>query len=262
MGTHLDRMSARGTYVYCVVESTARPALRRRLKGLPGTSAVRLVSLGRRQWLAVADAPLAEYGEAAINQRLSDLDWVSRAAIAHERIVEGFLTARAVVPMKLFTLFTSDERAVASIRRRQRQINGAIRRVRGRTEWGLRVSLDRARTGSPEPGLAPGASPGALYLARKKAQYDATAQMAAKARGVADDLYERAARIAAVARRRPSTELPVEGGPLLLAAALLVPRTRTARLRQTMAREARRLAPQGFQVALTGPWPPYSFIQD
>ena len=49
---------------------------------------------------------------------------------------------------------------------------------------------------------------------------------------------------------------------LLLDAAFLVPRSRTASFRGSAAKEARTLAPHGYTVTLTGPWPPYSFVQD
>src|SRR5438477_11305247 len=108
--------SATGTYVYCIVAAKRRPRVSRARRGLPGTRPVRLVDVEAGVFLAVADAPLDRYGEAAIHKGLSDLDWVSRAAVAHESIVESFVGETAVLPMKLFTIFTSDERALDHIR--------------------------------------------------------------------------------------------------------------------------------------------------
>jgi len=71
------------TYVYCVVADTKRPRLTRVPAGLPGAGPVRLLDLDRGRYLVVADVPLSRYGEAAIERGLSDLDWVSRAAVAH-----------------------------------------------------------------------------------------------------------------------------------------------------------------------------------
>ena len=113
-------MKSTGTYVYCVVAAARRPAVTR-ARGVAG--AVRLIEQGRagslKKWLVVSDVPLDRYGEAAINARLSDLDWVSRAAVAHEAVVESFSTAAAVVPMKLFTMFSTPQRAVSDIAARR-----------------------------------------------------------------------------------------------------------------------------------------------
>jgi hypothetical protein len=251
-----------GTYVYCVVAAARRPAPRR-LGGLPGMGPVRLLDVDRGLWLAVADAPLDRYGEDAINHGLSDLDWVSRAAVAHETVVESFINATAVLPMKLFTIFVGDDRALDHIRRDRQRIDALIKRVGRQHEWGVRVVLDRARAASaPAKGARTRGSDahGIAYLVRKKAQRDRSVELAEHARGTMARLYDRLAAKARLAKRRTASDLPIEGGPLLLDAAFLVPRSRSATFRAAVARDARALERQGYGVTLTGPWPPYSFI--
>src|SRR5215471_11749186 len=106
---------AYGTYTYCIVAHATRPRPPR-TGGLPGVGPVRIIDVDRGLYLAVAHAPLDQYGADAINRGLANLDWVSRAAIAHEAVVESFAGASAVLPMKLFTIFTSDDRALAHVR--------------------------------------------------------------------------------------------------------------------------------------------------
>jgi hypothetical protein len=272
-------MSTKATYVYCLIAAPREPSIRSAGKGLPGTGRVRLLAVpggssvprarGVRRsprlarWLAVADAPVDRYGESAINHRLTDLDWVSRAAVAHESVVESFIDAGAVLPMKLFTIFASDERALEHIRTEGRKIDAVVNRVLDHHEWGVRVLLDRSTaTAGAAAGRRTTDSSGAGYLARKKAQRDRTAELGRKAREVVADLYDRLATHSSFAKRRSATELPVKGGPLLLDAAFLVPRSRTTRFRAAVAREARALAPDGYGLTLSGPWPPYSFMHD
>src|SRR3954466_11733089 len=106
----------KATYVYGVLAAKRRPRLAAARRGLPGTGPVRLLDAGGGLYVVAADAPLSRYNEAAINAGLSDLGWVSRAAMAHERVVETFSGEVAILPMKLFTIFTSDERALAHVR--------------------------------------------------------------------------------------------------------------------------------------------------
>jgi len=75
------------------------------------------------------------------------------------------------------------------------------------------------------------------------------------------DLNELLGHHASLARRRGARELPVKDGPLLLDSAYPVDRSQARRFRTTLAREARRLEPEGYRVSLTGPWPPYSFLE-
>jgi gas vesicle protein GvpL/GvpF len=264
-------MNAPGTYVYCLVAAARKPSLGRAPKGLAGTGRLRLleVSGGRgskrlRQWLVVADAPRDAYGEAAINARLGDLDWISRAAVAHEAVVETFINAAALLPMKLFTIFTSDERALEHIARERPRIDAALNRVTDRAEWGVRVVIDRARAAESAAARRrrTSRSDGAEYLRIKKARRDAAAEVAARARGVVSELFDELSAQARDATRRPAADLPVQGGSLLLDAAFLVARGATSRFRSAVARRARALAPHGYAVSLTGPWPPYSFMRD
>jgi hypothetical protein len=251
-----------GTYVYCLVAASRRPLLTRVPPGLPGMARVRLLDVSRGRFLAVADAPLDRYGEEAINRGLSDIDWVARAAVAHESVVESFIEASAVLPMKLFTIFTSDERALEHMRRDAPRVDGLLRRVANHHEWGVRVVLDRARAAPAARKDRPAVASGKGYLAQKKIQRDAAAELARHARDTAADLFDRLSKQSGLARRRAASELPVQGGPLVLDAAFLVPTRRTVRFRSLAAREARALARRGYQLTLTGPWPPYSFIQD
>jgi hypothetical protein len=229
----------------------------------PGAARARPSAGGLAQWLVVADAPLDRYGEHAINRGLSDLDWVSRAAVAHEAVVESFISAPALLPMKLFTIFTSDARAVEDVRRNRGQIQAALERVVGRLEWGVRVMLDPRQADRSSTGKARRRAPhsGAAYLAQKKAQRDATTELASRAPEVIAELYDRLAAVASRSTRRAAGELPARAGQLLLDAAFLVPRSRGGPFRAAVARQAKRLAPQGYAVLLSGPWPPYSFMK-
>src|SRR5262245_19145687 len=133
------------TYVYCLVAAPRAPKVTGAAAGLPGSGPVRLLDVGRALYLVVADVPLARYGEAPIRRGLSDLEWVSQAAVAHEAVVESFIDAPAVLPMKLLTIFKSDERAIAHVRGDRVRIDGLVKRVANHHEWGIRIVLDRER---------------------------------------------------------------------------------------------------------------------
>ena len=254
-----------GTYVFCLIAASRRPRLTRVAAGLAGMGTARLLDIQPGQWLAVDDGPLSRYGEQAINSRLADLGWVARAAVAHEAVVESFINAEAVLPMKLFTIFTSDERAIEYVGRQRGHIDAVLKRVSNHHEWGVRVAFNRAKAAGPKIAARPARQEGASgrgYLARKKATRDATAELAEHARQTVAGLYHRLTVQAGLSKRRTGSELPVEGGPLLLDAAFLVPSARSVQFRALAAREARQLEPQGYRITVSGPWPPYSFVQD
>jgi Gas vesicle synthesis protein GvpL/GvpF len=259
-----DVKKGNATYVYCVVAAPKRPRLAGVPAGLPGTGPIRLLDIDAGRHVVVADAPLPQYGEAAIRRGLSNLAWVSRAAVSHEAVVEAFIDATAVLPMKLFTLFTSDERAIAHLRGDRRRIESLVKRLANHHEWGVRLVLDRpAADGRRAAARAKQTrSPGVEYLTQKRAERDAAMERAKHARAIAADLYDRLSARSHAAQRRPASELHVQGGPLLMDAAFLVPRSRSRAFAALLRREQRALVRKGFALTVTGPWPPYTFVQD
>jgi hypothetical protein len=125
------------------------------------------------------------------------------------------------------------------------------------------VSLARASdTAASRTSGRPGGRPlsGASYLQQKKALHRSRKELADRARDRVAELYDRISVLAAVARRRGARDLPVKDGPLLLDAAFLVDRNKERRFKSLLAREARKLAASGLHLSVTGPWPPYSFL--
>jgi hypothetical protein len=134
-------MTDTAIYVYCVVEAASPGNRARSLTGLPGAVRPTCLDLGRGLWAVVSEVPLSKYGPAEVEAGLRNLEWVAEIAVAHEAVVEHFATRRGatVVPMKLFTMFTSSDRAVSDLRAKRPTLTAALRRVRGCEEWGVRL---------------------------------------------------------------------------------------------------------------------------
>lgn len=251
------------TYLYCLVGSPAPPRAAALPPGLPGMGRPRVLDAGGRLWLVVADAPLARYGAAPVERGLRDLHWVSTRAMAHEAVVGACTQAGTVIPTKLLTLFTGDDRALAHIHRRRRTVERLLARVAGRMEWGLRVRLIPARalreSRAGVPRATTGVRPGTRFLQLRRRGQEAGHRLAARARAEAERAYRRLRRLADGAYRHP---FPTDraGSPLLLDAAFLVATRGTSGFRSEVDRLAATGSEVGLEVTLTGPWPPYNFV--
>jgi hypothetical protein len=254
---------ATATYLYCLVQSARKPSVAHVPPGLPGAAPVVPAELAERLWIAHAQVPLDRYGPGPLEASLKDLDWVSRIALAHEAVVEHFATrpGATVIPMKLFTMFSTVERAIAAMRGRGTELRRVFARLEGCEEWGVRVlrserrkpagrSLRSSMVAKPPSGTA-------FLTARKQARDDARAELSAAATA-ADAVYASLSRIAAEHRRRTG-EAPGVVAPLL-DAAFLVPTRRRARFQTAAQQVARQVSETGAQMTLTGPWPPYNFV--
>lgn len=262
-------MSAALTYVYCLVRSARRPLLAGVPSGVPLSEPVRLLEvpeatsraakrLAGRLWLAVSTVPQRAYAEEVLEREMQRLEWIGERALAHEAVVEHFLRADAVLPMQLFTLFMTDERAVDHVTRDRRRIDRILSKIAGQVEWGLRLTLE-AEQRSAAPKRARAAS-GADYLTAKRDVREAARERLKRARTDATRMYRRLGAEATAAERRTDVDRTVPGSRVLLDAAFLVPARRAAAFRAAVRREAASLKGGGIAVALTGPWPPYNFI--
>lgn len=255
--------SGTGTYLYCLVRARRAPSLQEAPPGVPGADAPRLLEVEPGLWLVAADVPLEQYGSDSVEAHLDDLEWVADRAMPHERLVEHFADQGTVLPMKMFTIFTGDERAREHIRDRRQHLDRILARVEGHREWGVRIRLDPDRVPEQEGGAesADEDSPGTAFLLRKKRRRDAARDLATRARKTAEETYERLAETASEAHRVPSPAAAA-GSRLLLEANFLVPEEADDDFEGLVQECAEAAADAGCELTLTGPWPPYNFLEE
>jgi hypothetical protein len=247
------------TYVYCIVKASRRPATSDAPDGLPGAGPVSILQVAPALWLVTADVPLDVYGGEALQRSLADLEWVGTIALAHEAVVEHFVSRRGatVVPVKLFTMFSTPLRAIADIGRRRPAVERAMARIAGTEEWGIRVT--RVPRNVKDAPRTPAAASGAAFLlARKRARDDVKAARSAAA-AAAREAFEHLAPLARHALLRDDAAPQGVVAPLLEAAFLVPVRDRT-RFTRAVRSEAAACARVGAHMTLTGPWPAYSFV--
>jgi hypothetical protein len=207
--------------------------------------------------LIVATDPADTYAGTAVELRLGDLEWVARCGTAHHAVADELAQKHAVIPFRLFTLFSSDKSAVSALGRRRRDMEKALERVAGKNEWVLKISKpDRGAQGAAGARGAVGAQDSGTSFLQKKA----VAKQAAveTARRVGEDAAASYDALAAMAAE--STVRDVDSGAgLLLDASFLVAARKVPAFKRALAKTAARLLDEGCRVSLTGPWPPYSF---
>lgn len=247
------------SYVYLFAAVAGQPSTRllARLPALPEGGRARAVSLNKNVALVVGDVPARTYRPDVLEPRLADSDWVAKSGAAHHAAVEALSRTHAVLPFRIFTIFSSDARLLSTLMRSKTRITKALAGLTGRDEWVLRI-------GPPDPSLlavskGPAAKAhnvsGTGFLQRKAA---ATRERTERAARVKSDTVDAYAALEPIAERSLVREVP-PGLNLLMDAAFLIERRKLASFRKTLARTAQPLLDAGCKVSLTGPWPAYSF---
>ncbi len=253
MSARTPRSRARrvaGTYMFCVFAASRAPRLAGAPAGPDGLGPLRALHLGGTLWAAVADAPPDRFSDAAIRRTLRSLDAVAGTALAHEAVVRHLFKRRAVLPFKLFTIYASDDRARADLGARAARLTRLLARLERHEEWGVTIA-----PGAPRPVRTEARRSGVAYL---QARRQALAGSRSRSLGDAAELLVKAL-ARGTADRRIAAREPDEGGPAI-ATAFLLDRARRAAWRTRLRRVRGRLQADGWTVAVSGPWPPYSFM--
>jgi hypothetical protein len=221
------------TYAYAVLPATRRDATE--LVGLGGRP-VRVVR-GSELALAVGDAT-----DDVVIDETTDPRVAAGIALTHYEVVEALFRAGSLLPMRMCTVFDSDRSALRAVTAAAPALLAALDHVSGAAQWTVRVPLRPARDD-----VAAHASSGADYLRR----------LGDRRRDEADRL---------VAARRDATRLLAEAGRhavsfepgtdngQTLSANFLVPVDAADRFTRCVKGD-----PPTADVALLGPFPPYSF---
>lgn len=250
-------MGQTATYVYCLAERSRPPSAAKVPPGVPGATAPEVIEIRKGLWGVVADVPLAIYAADRLAPRLKDLNWVADIAVAHEAVVEHFAwgAGTAVIPLKLFTMFSNRTRAAAELAGRWPEIKPVLARIRGCQEWGVRVSRHQVAAAVRPAHVTTGTA----FLAAKKQQRDEARDGLVKAASAAETAFRTLAKIAKAVERREPPENATS--PPLVDAAFLVRDDRQAAFRAAARRLAASCKDAGADLVLTGPWPAYNFVR-
>ena len=254
-------MEPNGIWVYAITERVDLTPLAQ-IRGVGGRQVRTVAAAGLT---AVAeDVGLAEFGEEALRRNLEDLNWLETTARAHHEVIDAVAQQGPPVPMRLATVYSSDELIAAMLTERGADFHSALRRISGRVEWGVKAYADRQPEASDDSSdtaraSGPGDGAGTAYLQRRRNQLTAQKNARRETLASAEMIHAELSRYADETRVHTPQAAQLTGikAPMILNAAYLLDSARG----EEFAAAVTALAGQhpGLRLELTGPWPPYSF---
>lgn len=253
-------VTERGIYVYAISRDLPENAIER-IRGV-GETPVRAVS---HQGLTalVSTVDLAEFGEEALRRNLEDLGWLESTARAHNTVAAHAAALAVTLPMRLLTVYRSDERVKEALRNRNKEFAEALSRITGRTEWGVKAYAElRELMASDTTAEGTGAArPGTSYLLRRRAERHTEEEARHEARRCASEIDTRLSDIATTRHLHPPQNPQLSGheGWMILNASYLIDDERVDEFHAAMALLGEL---RGISLQLSGPWAPYSFATE
>ncbi|HVX38999.1 MAG TPA: GvpL/GvpF family gas vesicle protein [Gemmatimonadaceae bacterium] len=221
--------------------------------------------------VSVLDA--ASYAPERVEAASGDVEWLSPRAVAHDMVLTWASDQGPVIPMPMFSMFSSRDAVHAMLRERAPRLADTLARIGRGREYALRVYridgelLGAIATMSPRlrelADSAATASPGQRYLLERKIEAEKKTEVRAVTQQVVDEIVGALAAHALESARSPIPRLAdadaAARGAMVLNAAFLVAPAALAEFQRTLTDFVERYDGKGFRFDFTGPWPAYHF---
>jgi hypothetical protein len=252
-------------YVYGVVPASSSRDLFAGVEGVDAGGRVTLIGEGELAAIT-SPVPLREFGEAAIEHNLRDPAWLEEKVRAHDRVLEAALGQATVVPFRFGTIYRGEDQ-VRKLLSDRPDFAQTLTRLDGTLEYGVKAFLDRDAIRArllAERGLDEDSpSSGRAYMQRRQLDRRLDQEIRDLA---ADSAHESHLSLVAASldgrmNPLPQPELTGDDREVVLNGVYLVRAGETERFHRALAALEDSYAEQ-VAYQLTGPWPPYNFVQD
>lgn len=207
-----------------------------------------------------------DFSQEAIDARGSDLEWLGAIGYRHQSVVADVMRQTAVVPLRAFTLFSSETALREYLLENAASLSATLDRLDGKREWTLRLEFDAERWSNSLEHRVESlrniaaeietASAGKAFLLRKKleeerkkASREAEQQLLAEVEQAVVGRF--ACEAVAETRQQRDGAFPQID--------VLIDRDEDAKLQELHDELTERYAKDGVTLGITGPWPPYTF---
>ena len=207
-----------------------------------------------------------DFSQPVIDAQSKNVEWLGAIGYRHQTVMNALLHGGTIIPLRAFTLFASEASLHAKLIADAVQFDRVLSRLDDKREWTLRIELepqawsealgrrvDSLRALNDEIAQA---SAGKAFLLRKKLEDE-------KKRASREAEQQLVSEIEDAVNARLRCEVVAESrqqrGGAYPELNVLLARDEETVLQELQAELNARYAADGVTVALTGPWPPYTF---
>ncbi len=213
-----------------------------------------------------AEVDAVDFSQAVIDARSKDVEWLGAIGYRHQTVMSALMRDGTVIPLRAFTLFSNETSLRNHVLNEREKFMRILDRLEGKQEWTLRIEfqpeqwnealirrVDSLRQLTSEIEQA---ASGKAYLLRKKLEDE-------KKRVSRDAEQQVVGEVEQAVMQKLACDTVAESrlqrGGAFPQINVLINRDEEARLQELRDDLTLRYDPEGVTLALTGPWPPYSF---
>src|SRR5580700_10477165 len=236
-------------YAYCITERNAYPELARHRRPMPLQG---ITGLFGNQTFFFPAADLAVIVSEHLPEDAARLQTpeAQMAAREHARVISTCFSQATVLPFRFGTTFEDDDALRRSVRSNQRHFLANVERLRGKAEMHLKVLVDDICPGNSTRDMTVGQQ----YLTSLRESASRQRERQSKARALSIQMHRMFLPLA-----EEVTCKRMESGKMLLDIAHLIDNKTIERYQNKYSSATQEL--KECRLQLSGPWPPYHFVQ-
>jgi len=212
-----------------------------------------------------------EYSEENLKKNLSNLEWITAKASAHEKVIEIVMQNSCVIPFKFGAIFNTEENLKTMLKKHIKEFKDTLKRLEGKEEWGLKIYCDM---GKLKENLIQddkellnldreinSASPGKAFILKKKKEELANTIVNKKLNECGQESFERLKQHSIQSRinKLLPGEVTERKDEMILNAAFLTDKNKVKEFVGVVDVLKAQYSDKGIDFDCTGPWPPYNF---
>jgi hypothetical protein len=262
----------KGFYVYCIRPQVAN-TLPTKAKGVEFAKSIKALPFKDIEAIVGEIDPSKFNGEKIKNKLLDDQKWAEENIRAHHEVIDWAFQTSVVIPMKFGTMYKSKKSLDEMLAKYYRRFTNLISRLQDRKEWGVKAYLDHKKfieglkkknreiqkLGKRQSSLPEGMR---WYTERKIDEIVAgelDEEIEKKLRYFVKKLEKYSEKIQLSGSL--SKEMQEPGTETIMNAACLVKNDALQSFRDLFHELAKEVVQKGVLFKLTGPWPPYHFVE-
>ena len=204
--------------------------------------------------------PETAYGAASWQAHSDDPAWLTETATEHQRVLTDLVRDTDVLPLRLPAMYRDEMHLHDMLTSQGDLFRVALDAVHDHVEWAVHLYFGREPDASTEAGRP---ASGAEFFRRKAEVASRRESARAEREQRVRDAYAAMADVSrqSVVNQPQDPALSGRPEPMLLNSAHLVCRRHERFFFTAVEETAARLAPAGITMEVTGPWPPYNFVE-
>ncbi|TGE34891.1 GvpL/GvpF family gas vesicle protein [Desulfosporosinus fructosivorans] len=212
--------------------------------------------------MLVCPVPKKEYNEESLHLHMEDMAWVENHARRHEETLMKTIEGRSIIPLPFCTIFTDEENIRRQLAQNAEDIQEDLRRLENQHEIHVKLFVNRIqlleKLHEDQPYI--GVQSGGGYFQKRQWEKKIEEEMERVMNDYGESLYQDLNNIATeVILLDKSGVVVSEGQHVVFAVQCLMPKEYREEWNKKLGEFDELVDPLGFNLEVSGPWPPYHF---